>query len=1004
MRAQDRWVSVEVLKRSYVGTVSPRRVGPIGGSLRRRTGGRRSGYELSGKRGSEPRPAPTGLVGRHTEVRRWDEVLDLLTERGHTVEVVGDPGIGKTRLLAEFVSRAARRGARVLSGRAAEAGSTVPLHVYRDVLGERLDGDGPRPPRYDAVRRLLCRTAEQRPTVLVLDDLHWADPASAELTDYLIRHPVTAPFVLLLAHRPRQSPLRLLGALADGAAAGTVVRMPLAALDREACADLVAAHGAAAYTPSHTSPHAPAHTSPHTSAHTEAEVDRLHRQSGGNPLLLLALAAARRADPPDPGRSADRPPELVTSALLGEIAGLDRDARLVLDAAAVIGDRTGLETLGLVAGLRPDPVRHATADLVRRDLLRPVPDTGLFEPRHPLLARTVHEHTEPVWRLGAHRRALDGLTRDGGPLADRARHAALCLGGHDDDAVRLLEQAATEHLHHTPRRVLGWLEAADRGLPDRPSTREQRLRLALLRGRALTACGRLPEARALLHDTLRRIPRQSGALRTETVTLTARAERMLGRYPEAAALLAEPAGPGAGTAPGVEFVHEYGTVALLSGDYPAVAPRIDTAADDARQLGDHPAEALLRALAGLGRAQLGDGGAAVPALDRAAALVDGLADADLVQHMEVLAQLGWAEVLTDRPTDAARHLRRGLDLARRHGQRHLLPHLVLGEGFRLLWTGGLAAAASAAREAAAEARALDNRDLLGLALALEAGAAQWRDGARDAGLAVDLATRAVRAGGHPHTWWHRSAAMVLAQTQLAAGRPAECRRTVVEYGGGEGLPRIGTVLLPGALATLSTAALLEGDLYTAAHWADRAVAEAERGAIGSQLGFAERARAAVLAARGEHAEALLLFSRAADRLRAAGFRVHQAWTLTLGAPLHRALGRPADTEQWLRQAAALAAETGAKRVRERVRAVRQEAAAAHAAPGPDELLGSLTTRERQIAELVRAGSRTRDIATDLFLSPRTVESHLARVYRKLGVASRSALAAALDPEHTRRPG
>lgn len=972
-------------------------------------------------------------------------MLDRLTVRGQVVEVPGDPGIGKTRLIAEFVSRAARRGIRVLSGRAAEAESAVPLHVYQDALSGRLDrtdrhlpaGEGrllaaalgpghldpadgrPAPPagatphptapherpephgqpdgraqQYGAVRRLLYRTARLQPTVLVLDDMHWADPASAALTDYLIRHPVAAPFVLLLAHRPRQSPLRLLGALADGATAGTVVRLPLAPLDRCACADLL--------------------TAAHTPAPTDADADRLHRQSGGNPLLLLALAAAaRHTDPLHPGQHADRPPEPITSGLLGEIAGLDRSARLVLDAAAVIGDRTGLETLGLVAGLRPDPVRHATADLVRRDLLRPVPDTGLFELRHPLLARIVHEHTEPVWRLGAHRRALDGLTRAGGPLANRARHAALCLGGPDDDAVRLLEQAAAEYLHHTPRRVLGWLEAADRGLPDWPSTREQRLRLVLLRARALTACGRLPEARALLHDALRRIPRQPGALRTEGVTLTARTERLLGRYAEAAALIAElsgpgpsgpePSGPGPTAVPDdAEFLHEYGTVALLSGDYPAAAARIDTAAEEARRLGDHPTEAALRALDGLGRAQTGDGRGALRSLDRGAALVDGLSDADLVPHVEVLAQLGWAEVLTDRPADAARHLRRGLDLARRSGQSHLLPHLVLGEGFRLLWTGSLVAAATAAREAAAAARTLDNRDLLGLALALEAGAAQWQHGVRDADLAVDLATLAVRAGEYPRTWWHCSAAMVLSQTLLAAGRFAECRRTVVEYGGGEDLSRIGTVLLPGALATLSAAAVGDGDLPAAARWSDRALVEAERTAIGSQLGFAERARAELLAARGDHAEALLLFTRAADRMRAAGFRVQQAWTLALGAPLHHALGRSADAEHWLRRAAALAAETGAERVRERVGAVRQEAAEDRAASAVDEILKSLTTRERQIAELVRTGSRTRDIATDLFLSPRTVESHLAKVYRKLGVASRTALAAALNLEHSRR--
>ena len=156
------------------------------------------------------------FVGRADELGSLERLLDELA-RGHpgAVEVAGEPGIGKTRLLMEVAARAGARGYLVLSGAASEFENDLPFSVFVDALDEYVAGlepgwlavlDGavqaelahvfpslsalargrqvsPQHERYRshrAVRALLEHLARPLPLVLVLDDFHWADSASAE--------------------------------------------------------------------------------------------------------------------------------------------------------------------------------------------------------------------------------------------------------------------------------------------------------------------------------------------------------------------------------------------------------------------------------------------------------------------------------------------------------------------------------------------------------------------------------------------------------------------------------------------------------------------------------------------------------------------------------------------------------------------------------------------------------------------------------------------------------
>src|SRR3954469_22428765 len=215
------------------------------------------------------------LVGRASELGSVDRLLSQVGGgRSASLELVGEPGIGKTRLLAELAARADARGYLVLSGRAGELELDLPFWVFVDALDEYLHGlDPPRLNALDddvraelatvfpslaglatgrktaiqheryrshrAVSVLLERLAQTQPVVLVLDDLHWADPASIELLGALLHRPPAAQVLLAVAVRPRQMGERLAAAVERAHRAGTLTRVELSALSPAEARELV---------------------------------------------------------------------------------------------------------------------------------------------------------------------------------------------------------------------------------------------------------------------------------------------------------------------------------------------------------------------------------------------------------------------------------------------------------------------------------------------------------------------------------------------------------------------------------------------------------------------------------------------------------------------------------------------------------------------------------------------------------------------------------------------
>ncbi len=946
------------------------------------------------------------LIGRTAELA--DLEMAIAGEASPAVAVMGEPGIGKSRLLAEALALVTDRRTVIAHGRAYEFERQLPFGVFNDALdaflgsvasrrlrtlqdahrallarvfpslaelaGPPATGSAPSQARH-AIRALLELLAADQRVILVLDDLHWADQASLELIVHLLHRPV-ASTTLVIAFRPAQAPRLLRQGLESARAGASYTELSLGPLSREDADRLLAAVPSA------------------------DRRDSIYHEAGGNPFYLEQLVRAFASDLPSVGGpDLAGVPAAVRQALAAELDELSAQTRLVIDAAAVAGEPFESVLVSVIAQRDAGLVREAFDDALRRGLLAQTPVPGRFTFRHPIVRRAVYASAPPAWRLGAHERAAAALSAVGARAPTVAHHVELS-GRTDAEAVALFIKAGRETARVAPASAVRWYRAAVQALPPAAGSEQRLAMLAPLAG-ALTAAGQLEPARETLGEILDLLPADQIELRSRPLVATALIERVLGRHGSARRLLADAVkqcGDQASAAAAALELELAGD-RYFAADWPAMATAAAAALARARQSGDVTLIAAAGAVLGLAEVNAGQASAARARADEAARLIDDLPDSELRLHLGAVHWVGWCEHHLERYDDVLRHYERGLALGAGAGQRHLLIPTLLGLVITRTWKGELALAADGAQEAIQSAQLVGAEPLVALTLALRCWLSVRTGAITEAIAACASATRASAAAGGTGSSGESGPHSLLTQTflgeaQIEHGEPATGRNAIVRAAGGADLPVIEPSQRAYLCELLTRAELALGTRDNAERWVRLAEESAATIALHGPRAWALRARAELALTGGDSSAAVELALASVAEAGDTHPLERERSRLLAGRAL-AAAGDPSAVEL-LDEAHSAFSGFGA----ERFRALAARELRAHgrhfASPvGPSYgsgELGVLSRRELEVATLVAEHLTNREIAARLVLSPKTVERHMEHIFAKLGVGSRGAVA------------
>jgi len=954
------------------------------------------------------------LLGRESEIALVEEVLEaaMAGDPGFVV-VGGEAGIGKTRLLQELTELAVVRNCLTLEGRAAEFERELPFGLFVDALDaylgsldarardrlamDRLGGLAAVFPSmreldeaveypasaterfrlYYAVRELIERLAARRPLVLALDDLQWADGASHELIAYLLRRPPQASVMVAMALRPGQGGSAAFKAMNEIQRASTVRTIELGPLTRASVTQLVGdVEG--------------------------VDLERLQHESGGNPFFALQLARAGGRDA-DAADAALGVPPAVARAILAELDELSPTARALAEAAAVVGDPFELDLAAAALDHPESEVWAQVDELVSKDLVRATDTPRRFQFRHPLVRRAVYGACAPSVRVSCHRRTGEALAKRGAHAVALAGHVEQSARFGDTAAIATLRRAGEETARSAPSSAAPWFAAALRLLPVEPASE----RVSLLRSLASAeaAIGHLSDAHRSLEQAIALASAEDGDLLVNLVARCAELEQLLGRHNESRTRLrrayeelGDPHSPA-----GTSLLIALSASSLYLSDHSGMLEWGRLAVEAAEVVEDDSLLAAALAVHTMGAAFAGRTDLALELRERAARLVDSLGDAELTPRLEALSSLATAELYLDLHAEGCRHGERGLSLARATEQMHLVPLLTPILGTSLCMVGEMERSAEVLDDAIEAARLVDNAQALSLNLFDRALSAVM---AGDLETALALGAESVElARGIDNGVITAFAGAIHSQALLEAGDPGRALRLLLDAVGGEEIPLLAGSWRATYLELLARCSL-ELDLLGGAR-AAAAMARAQADEDGLQLSglMADRAAAAVALVDGSPEGAVELALSAVSRSESIGARVQTATSRALAGRALATAGRREDAIAMLEQAADEFDALGAVRYRNQAdaelrtlgRIVRRRTPRG----GPDGSgVALLSGRELEVAELVRERHTNREIAEELFLSLKTVETHMRNIFHKLGVGSRGEVAEMLDRART----
>ena len=349
------------------------------------------------------------LLERDHDLERMAAARDQAIEgEGRLALIGGEAGIGKTSFIMRFLGTSSTK-LRVLTGNCDALFTPSPLGPLYDIartLGGRLltqlESDAPRAALFSTMLDLLRDPA--RPTLLVIEDIHWADEATLDLLKYLGRRIAQAHALIILSYRDDEidgrHPLRML--LGDLATSPAAIRIDLPRLSVEAVRTLIAGRS--------------------------FDATALHQQTSGNPFFIAEILR-------DGGEGI---PRTVSDSVLARIARLDAKGRHVLEITAVFGSRMDHATLEAISG----GDMEGLAVCMRSGLLKMTDKVIAF--RHELVRDAILADLDPLRRRDLSRLALAGLKSCGAGRNDLAQLAHFAEGANDQAAVLEFGPAAAQ--------------------------------------------------------------------------------------------------------------------------------------------------------------------------------------------------------------------------------------------------------------------------------------------------------------------------------------------------------------------------------------------------------------------------------------------------------------------------------------------------------------------------------------------------------------------------------
>lgn len=955
------------------------------------------------------------LVGRTAELQAIQAAL-LATRQGAdgAILVTGEPGIGKTRLLREAADRAAALGFQIMQGGGTELEHAIPYAAVIDALDEPLSAlrradltalgrdslaelgrllpslaawatplattlQIERHRCHHAIRSVLHRLAARRPVLLVLDDVQWADHASVEVVVHLLRHR-SPRLMLLLAQRRPSLPDIASAALYRAAYDRTLTVLELEALSLGETAELV-----------------------HDEALDAGELTQLHTQCGGNPFYLQELARVwRRSATAVTGEAGAGPAEIpaaIRAALAQEVRALSPDARRLLHAAAVAGSSVEWDLAVEISELTTVQARRATNEVVDTGIVHGSATPGRLVFRHPIVRLAVYEAAGYGWRTRAHRRAATALARRGAGLSIRAHHWEFCGTVGDEQVITLLTEAGVAAAPRAPVAAARWFRAALRLLSD-DAPAGHRLSLSLSLADALNATGRLGECSEVLRHALDLIPAEAVTDRAGVLTRIALTEQGLGNAAEGgrlltAALALTPPGGLAAGALRLELAKNH----LMMRHWDEAARVAREVRHSAQNCADRRLYlAATAAGAYMGTLQYGDSLVHASALlDESTSALDALTDTEVAPDLlDGLTHVVYAEVSLERFASAAAHAARGIRLSRDTGHgRHLveLQHL---HALAFLMQGRLEAGLATAASAVESALLLGNSPMVALTEATRCWLLMLLGRASDSLASGALAVRVNAQAPNALFAWH--APLVHGAALIEAGRYRHGRRELLAVAGGhEQLPMFPTTM-PYFYRFLVDGELALGRVEAAEQTTRQVESIAEAmPMLSMRSGDAKYCRARVQLTCGDSA-ARVTAEQSVAAYQAAGTLVEVARArLLLG---HTLAGDDAPAAERAFDSALSTAELcGAARLAEQARLGLHRVGGRRSSRRSDrprattDRFGDLTERQSEIVARVVLGRTNRQISEELHVSEKTVEAHLTRLYTRLGVSSRTELAA-----------